>query len=213
MKTLYYNINPDEDFLTDKIKENILAGKIFAFPTDTVYGLGCIYDNEQSAKLIYDIKGRDFNKPLVLYLSRVNEIKKYVKSFSIKLELFLKSFMPGGITVIIEKNELIPDFINSGLSSIGIRIVDNKFLLKLIDALGKPIIGTSANLSGQKSIKDGIHLMDLFNSKIDYIFDMGKSKLQLESTIIVYKENKIKLLRKGIIPFEKILATFKDIYD
>jgi len=196
--------------LEDSNIEDILNGKIFIFPTDTVYGIGSIYDNENSIKNIYKTKGRDFKKPLVLYLNSVDEIYKYVSKIDDNMNGFLKQFLPGALTVILKKNPKLPKYINSKLDFIGIRVVDNSFLMSLIEKLGKPIVGTSANLSGQESIKDGSKLMQEFQSKIDYIFDMGICKNQTESTIIKIHKNEIELIRKGAIPFEQIKSEFQN---
>lgn len=212
MKSKYIKLNANSDFQIEKnIIEDILEGKLFTFPTDTVYGIGSIFNNETSIKQIYKVKGRDFNKPLVLYVKSVDEIQNYVLNIEDYVFEFLKEYLPGALTVLLRKNSKLPPFINSNLDFIGIRVVENTFLMNLIDKLGQPIVGTSANLSGQNSIKDGSKLMQEFESKIDYIFDMGICKNQTESTIIKINNDEIDLVREGAIPYEKIQSEFQRI--
>ena len=106
-----------------------MQGGIIAFPTDTVFGLGCIM-NEKAMRKIYLAKGRDFNKPLPMMCDSLDMIKK-VAILNDKAEKIIRKFTPGALTVIVKKKEEVPDFVSQGNKTIGIRIPDDEWILTI----------------------------------------------------------------------------------
>lgn len=190
------NINENE---LDNCIEVLRNGGIVIFPTETVYGIGTNAYCEKSVEKIYEIKERPEEKPLSILVSNVNEISKYAIINNSMEEQIIKNFMPGPITIILEKRPEVFNYITSGKNTIGIRIPDNKIILKILEALKLPIVAPSANISGHPS---GIELNEIlpdFENKVDICIDGGKSELSESSTIVQVVDNEIKILRQGKI--------------
>ena len=190
------NINENE---LDNCIEVLRNGGIVIFPTETVYGIGTNAYCEKSVEKIYEIKERPEEKPLSILVSNVNEISKYAIINNSMEEQIIKNLMPGPITIILEKRPEVFNYITSGKNTIGIRIPDNKIILKILEALKLPIVAPSANISGHPS---GIELNEIlpdFENKVDICIDGGKSELSESSTIVQVVDNEIKILRQNKI--------------
>ncbi len=167
------------------------TGKIIIFPTDTVYGIGCLYDNIESIKKIYEIKNRDYNKPMVILCANLKQVYSLIKKGQV-IPQYLQKYWPGKLTIIFFKNESVYDIITSNRNTVGIRIPGNKISLKILEKYG-PMVVTSLNLSNQAPItkyKDALK----FHDKVDYIIQ-GEDLYELPST--VYDLTQKKVLRQG----------------
>ena len=157
-----------------QIIQKILQGKIFIYPTDTVYGLGCNAENKESVEKIRQIKERD-NKPLSIIAPSVNWIKNNCK-ISEKEKNLIEKYLPGPYTLILEKKN--PEFLNhvSDLSSLGIRIPDCDFS-KYVEKAGIPFITTSVNLSGQPFLLSLNDLKENIKNQVDIIIPGNENKM------------------------------------
>lgn len=200
MKTIKYT-KMDKD----KIINTLIQGGILAFPTDTVFGLGCIMD-EKAIKKIYKAKKRDLNKPLPMMCSGLRMINKvaYVNDKEKKL---IKKFAPGPITIIFDKKENVDDYISQGLDTIGIRVPDDKFILDIIKGINAPLMVTSANISDSGSLLKWQDVYKQLNGKIDGIVcEDAKGE---KASVIVDARKKIKILREGPISLKMIKEALK----
>lgn len=129
----------------------VLDSEPIIIPTDTVYGLVCRYDSKVAVERIYKLKGRDRNKPLILLGYNWTSLKKFVKTRESKdLQKLIKEKWPGALTIILPASKKVPDFLNKGFKTIGLRVPDNEFALNLLKKCpGKVLASTSANLSGK----------------------------------------------------------------
>lgn len=202
MLTEFIEIHNNYKNALDRAKEILSQGGLFVFPTDTVYGLGCIYNNEDSVRKIYEIKGRDFQKPLVAYFSSIQMAEKYIKPQNQMFYDLSQKYLPGELTIIVNKNDLIPDFVTSNQNTLGIRIPRNDFIINLIEILGVPFVGTSANISNYPSAKTAKDAYDIFNGKIELVLEDDKSHKGLESTVLSIVNDEIKILRPGAIAID-----------
>lgn len=199
--------NIDECELNDCV--NILKnGGIVIFPTETVYGIGANANCKKSVEKIYEIKERPGEKPLSILVSDIEEISKYAIIKNDIEKKIINNFMPGPLTIVLEKKKGVFDYITSGKNTIGIRIPNNKIILKILKSLKLPIVAPSANISGHPS---GVQLSDIlvdFENKVDICIDGGKSEFSESSTVIQIVNDKIEILRQGKISkndIEKIL--------
>ncbi|MBR2970638.1 MAG: threonylcarbamoyl-AMP synthase [Clostridia bacterium] len=191
-------------FNTDNLRlaaKEILDGGIVAFPTETVYGLGANALNPDAVKKIYIAKGRPSDNPLICHISDKSQIEKfaYLTPFAEKI---IDAFMPGPITVILQKKPIVPDIVTGGLQTVGIRMPAHKGALSFIKACGVPICAPSANTSTKPSPTAATHVFDDLNGKIKYILDGGRCGVGLESTIVDCVNGT--LLRQGGVPKEDI---------
>lgn len=172
----------------DQVKEALLSGKIIAFPTDTVFGLGCIANNPEAEKKIYQAKGRSFNKPLPMMCSDIEMIRRYALTDE-SSEILIRKLTPGALTIILKKKE--ED------STIAIRIPDDEWILKLLKSLDCAMLVTSANISDKGSLREYTDVMKELDGRIDGIVK-GNAESLISSTIVDCSEG-IKILREGII--------------
>ena len=189
----------------NKIINSLISGGILAFPTDTVFGLGCIMDRKAIEK-IYEVKGRSFDKPLPMMCSNLKMIEE-VAYVSEKAKKIIDAFVPGPLTLIFKKKENVEDYITQGKKTIGIRVPDDEFILDLIDSLNMPLMVTSANNSGEPSLAKWKDVYGIMKGKIDGIV-CEDARGEVSSTIIDVSDD-IKILREGPISLAQIMEVIK----
>lgn len=210
MKRLFENNNLNYE----EISKMVADGALIIYPTDTVYGLGASIEVKKSLDKVYEVKERDKKSPLIALLSD----KKYVKKIAIindlnreKIEKLIESFWPGGLTIILEKNRIIPSNMVSDGSSVGVRIPDHKISIKIIESCGGILATTSANISGEPSPRSYDELSEKIKSRVEIVVDDNETPKGIESTIIDMRDTP-KILREGNITqidIEKIIGKVK----
>lgn len=177
----------------------LINGGIIAYPTDTVYGLGACSDDVNAVKRIYEVKKRPIDMPLPLLLADVSWIERVTYSIPEVAHQLIDSFLPGALTLVMKKADTIPDIISGGKSTIALRIPDHPVTTTLINGIGKPLIGTSANLSGKPGALNADEVKTQLGNRIDYILDGGSCPGGKESSIVDVTGNIPVLLREGAI--------------
>lgn len=200
----------DTDFYLQIAVENIIEGKIIAFPTNSVYGIGCDPLNLDVVERIFEIKFRDRSKGLLLLVSDFEEASKIVEFNEVAKRLADK-YWPGQLTLILKRKEpnIIPLEVSAHQDTLGLRVPENKIILKILRILKEKgylggIIGTSANYSGEPPSISGDEVVKKLLSPIDLIIDGGKSKSKTPTTIIDCTTQELKFLRIGKISREEI---------
>lgn len=189
--------------------ELLINNALVAIPTETVYGLAANALNTDAITKIFEAKNRPFFDPLIIHTSSLEKINHLVKSIpSVFLEM-ANDLMPGPLTILLEKNDLIPDIVTAGSEKVAVRIPDHPLTLKLLEALDFPLAAPSANPFGYISPTSAHHVIDQLGEKIAYVLDGGNCKVGLESTILDWKEGKLFVLRKGGVPIE-VLSKYAD---
>lgn len=181
------------------LKKIISDGDLVIFPTETVYGLGANALDPKASKNIYKAKGRPSDNPLIVHISNKEDVYKYTKFVSDEAEVLMDTFWPGPLTLIFEKNELIPTETTGGLNTVAMRLPRNELARKLIDLAQVPIAAPSANISGKPSSTAFKHVYEDFNGKVDLIIDGGPSEIGLESTVIDMTSDTPTILRPGYV--------------
>ncbi|MBR4471139.1 MAG: threonylcarbamoyl-AMP synthase [Erysipelotrichaceae bacterium] len=184
-----------------KIIKSLIHGGILAFPTDTVFGLACIV-NEKAIDKVYAAKGRSFEKALPMMCDSLEMIKEYAY-VSEKAEKIVERFTPGALTLVFRKKDNVEDYVTKGKDTIGIRIPDDEFVLDLIADLGRPLMVTSANISGDRSLLKWEDVYASMKNKINGIV-CEDARGECASTIIDVTGDEIKLLREGPISLKEI---------
>ena len=191
--------------------EKIREGKVIAFPTDSVYGIGGDPQNLEVINRIYDIKFRDRSKGLLLLVSDYEEAIK-IAEFNNTAKKLAKKYWPGQLTLILKKKEpcIIPPELTAFQNTIGVRVPENEIIINILNILKSKghfggIIGTSANYAGETPSISGDEVTKKILSPIDLIIDGGKSKSKLPTTIVDCTAQKINFLRIGEISEEEIL--------
>ncbi len=194
--TIDYNI-PLAPQLT-RAAEILASGGLVAFPTETVYGLGGNALDADAAAHIYEAKGRPSDNPLIVHIAKPSEAEKYAYTNELYRKL-ADAFMPGPLTVVLPKKEIVPLSVTGGLDSVGIRCPGNPVARELIRLAGVPIAAPSANRSGRPSPTTAAHCVDDLDGRVDCIVDGGESEVGLESTIVKITGDTLTLLRPGAI--------------
>ena len=187
----------------------IRNGGLVAFPTETVYGLGANALDVDAARKIYEAKGRPSDNPLIAHICNKGQVYKLAKNISFKAEKLMDEFWPGPLTLVFEKQDIVPMGVTGGLQTVAIRMPDNEVALELIEAAGVPIAAPSANSSGRPSPTLAAHVYEDLQGKIDMIIDGGQVNIGIESTIVDMTGEVPMILRPGFITkpmLEKVIG-------
>ncbi|MCX7785695.1 MAG: L-threonylcarbamoyladenylate synthase [candidate division WOR-3 bacterium] len=198
------NPNQPEPKIIKIAGEVIIRGGLVVLPTDTVYGLVCDATNAQAVKKVYQVKKRPLSIPLLIAVSSVKDIAKYVRDIPAQAKILAKKFLPGALTLVLKKSSIIPDIVTAGRTDIGIRIPDCKLVLQLIRYTKRPLVIPSANIHNRPSPITAQQAIEDLSGKVDLIIDGGKTKHGIESTIVSISNNKIEIIREGAISYQTI---------
>ena len=174
---------------------------VISVPTDTVYGLCGKIDSKKAYEKLLDIKERPINKAFPIMCADEKQVRK-IGIVDKNIEKLISEFMPGPITLILERNENLDDYITNGKNTIAVRIATTKALVKLIRKVGTPIFMTSANKSGEPECKN-IAEIEKLSPLLDGIL-YGKYSFGKASTIVDCRFGEIKIIRKGPISEKEI---------
>lgn len=171
---------------------------IVAFPTDTVYGLGCNAFDTSAVERVFRAKGRKPDMALPLLLADAGDISGVALDVPSLAHELATAFWPGGLTLVLKKRPNVPDIVTGGQATVAVRVPDHNVPVALATAMGAPLIGTSANLSGQPSPTTAAEVERQLGSAVDYVM-RGQCKRGVESTIVALTGAMPKILRQGAI--------------
>jgi len=179
-------------------------GGIVAFPTDTVYGLGAWAGNQRAVERVYQVKERPCSMALPLLLAHTCQISKVTEPVPQIAWLLAHNFLPGALTLVLYKSKSVPDIIVAGGKTVAVRVPAHPIPVALVEGLGAPIVGTSANLSGKPSSLTADEVYSQFGDKIDLVIDGGRCPGGKESTLVDVTGEVPVVLREGIISREEL---------
>lgn len=179
------------------------SGKIFIYPTDTIYGIGGNPFDENVVRRIADIKGRNENKQYIWLMSDFENLMNYVEIVSEIYLDFLQKIWPAPVTVILNLNERTKEIINQ--DTIAVRIPQNDFCLKLLKEISRPLISTSVNRTGENPLNEIDQIVNNFLPDVDAIVFYSGTTEKKSSTIIDLTSKQPKLVREGSIKFVELL--------
>lgn len=199
------DLSGSDDMVAMRFAADILRkGGLVAFPTETVYGLGANALDERAVHGIFEAKGRPQDNPLIVHLSSYEDMNKYCDTNNEYLPK-LYPLMPGPITVVLPKKDIIPDSVCAGNKTVGIRIPQSLVARRLIELSGVPVAAPSANISGKPSPTSASHVISDLSGKVDVIIDCGSTTVGVESTVLSLCTPVPVILRPGGITFESLL--------
>jgi L-threonylcarbamoyladenylate synthase len=204
MKTLLLNASKPEDVET--AAKIIREGGLVGMPTETVYGLAANALDGDAVKRIFIAKGRPQDNPLIVHISKFEQIYRLTKDTPESAKELAAAYWPGPMTMVLEKSDIIPEVTCAGLPTVGIRFPSHPAAQALITASGVPIAAPSANISGLPSTTTAEHVMRDMDGKIDAVLDGGPCGVGVESTIVSLASNPPRLLRPGGITLEQLRA-------
>lgn len=181
----------------------IKEGDIVAFPTETVYGLGADALNPLAVAKIFALKERPSFDPLIVHIASISDIKRLTSINDDRVYKLAEKFWPGPLTMVLPKNEIVPDIVTSGLPTVGLRMPNNEIALELIKTAECPIAAPSANKFGRISPTSAEHVRKHL-PLVSYILDGGHTTVGIESTVIALNSDGFIILRQGIITQEDL---------
>ena len=202
MNTIIVNGAEDEAF-SDAARA-LREGKLVAFPTETVYGLGANALNPDAVKRIYEAKGRPSDNPLIVHIAEVSKLNELILEIPDTAVTLIEAFWPGPLTLVFKRSDRVPDIITAGLDTVAVRMPDSIIAQKLIREAGVPVAAPSANLSGRPSPTTYKHVIEDLSGRIEYIIDGGPCQVGVESTVLDVTTKIPIILRPGGITLEML---------
>ena len=188
----------DKDRYLENIRtaaQVLRSGGIVAFPTETVYGLGVCADNDTAIDNLYSAKQRSRDKKLSIMIAEPDDVRKHVKQITPIANKLISSFWPGPLTIIFD----LPDN-----RTVGIRNSSHHVVRDLLNAAGKSIVSTSANISGRPPATDAQQVISSFSDKVDVVLDGGSAEAGRPSTVVKIVDNTFEIIRHGVIGKERL---------
>ena len=186
----------------DHIAEGVRVlreGGVVAYPTDTVYGLGADIASPAAVQRIIDLKGRPVGMGLPLLLAETSELAAVAGEISEAIWSLAKRFWPGSLTLVVRRSPIVPDLVTGGRDTVAVRVPGHPVPRELARGLGRPITGTSANLSGQPAAVTAEELHSWLGAHVDMVMEGGASPGQIESTILDVSGAVPMLIRRGAV--------------
>ena len=197
----------------DRAAELLTGGEVVAVPTETVYGLAANAFDENAVRRIFEAKGRPADNPLIVHIADIAELEKLSPCVPDIAYRCAEAFWAGPLTMILPKRDKIPSVTSGGLDTVGIRMPADTTARAIIKRCGFPLAAPSANLSGSPSPTTFRHVYDDMNGRISAIVDGADSSVGVESTVICFDDNKIRVLRPGFISPEELSGIADTVID
>ena len=188
----------------NQVKTALINGDIIALPTETVYGLAANIYLDSALEKVFKLKKRPSHNPLIIHISNAGILEQIAKNIPAKARELANVFWPGPLTLVLEKQDQIPNRITAGKPTVAVRVPNHPIALQLLESLNFPLAAPSANPFGSLSPTSAEHVALYFKEEINFILDVGPCFCGLESTIIGFENDKPILYRHGAISIEEI---------
>ncbi len=179
-------------------------GRLVAFPTETVYGLGVDALNAGAVRRIFEVKGRPADNPLIVHIADMEWLGKLARLVPETALTLARRFWPGPLTLVLPAEDRVPAVTRGGLDTVAVRMPAHPVALRLIELAERPVAAPSANISGRPSPTDAGHVVEDFYGRIDCIVDGGPTPIGVESTVLDLTGERPVLLRPGGLPLEEV---------
>lgn len=186
--------------------ELLRAGRLVAFPTETVYGLGANALDESAVRRIFEAKGRPLSSPLIVHVDSVETARSMASEWSGVADALAQRFWPGPLTIVVPKRPHVPDLVTAGLPSVALRMPAHPLALSLLRQAGIPLAAPSANRFTELSPTTAEHVRQSLGDRVDLIVDGGPCDVGIESTVISLAGLTPAILRPGMISQPEIEA-------
>jgi L-threonylcarbamoyladenylate synthase len=203
-------VSPDRQIIA-RAAELLRDGRLVAFPTETVYGLGANALDAQAVEGIYRAKGRPAYNPLIVHVAEPARALDVVDRWPAQAEALSARFWPGPLTLVLPKRANVPDAVTAGLASVAVRVPSHPVARALLAAAALPIAAPSANRSTQVSPTTAAHVARSLGDAVDLILDAGPTTVGIESTVVDLSTSTPTLLRPGLISIPALEAVIGPI--
>jgi len=213
MKTRVVQVDPlqPDPAAIEEAAEAIRSGKLVAFPTETVYGLGAHALDDSAVQKIFDAKERPATDPLIVHIAHVGQVTQCASAFPAAARKLALSFWAGPLTLILPKKASIPDLVTAGLPNVALRAPSHRVARALMEMAGVPIAAPSANRFSRPSPTTAAHVKDDLDGRVDLILDGGPTDIGLESTIVDFSVDPPVIRRPGGITYEQVHSLVPEV--
>lgn len=211
METVVINITTEYDKALEESAKLLKDGEVVGIPTETVYGLAANALDEKAVKKIFQAKGRPSDNPLIVHISKFEDLEPLVSEIPEKVRVMAEHFWPAPLTMIMKKSDKVSEVVSGNLDTVAIRMPKSDYARAIIEACGLPLAAPSANLSGSPSPTNAKYVFDDMNGRIPLIIDGGNCEIGVESTVISFAEDPPRLLRPGGVTLEEMTALIGEI--
>ena len=213
MKTKIIQVDRDhpDPAAIDEAAGALRDGKLVAFPTETVYGLGAHALDRAAVQKIFDAKERPANDPLIVHIAHIGQVNLCATGMPAGARKLGLSFWAGPLTLILTKKPEVPDLVTAGLPSVALRVPSHRVARALMEMAGVPIAAPSANRFSRPSPTTAAHVLDDLDGRVDLILDAGPTDIGLESTIVDFTVDPPVLRRPGGITFEQVQSLVPEV--
>ena len=213
MKTLVLRVDSQKPDATNiRVAADLIKkGRLVAFPTETVYGLGADALNAKAVLHLFEAKKRPLDNPPIVHVGEASEVRGLAKGFPKSAERLMEEFWPGPLTLIFRRSDDVPSVTVAGLDTIAVRMPRHGVALALIRESGCPIAAPSANLAGRPSPTLAEHVLRDLDGRIDAILDSGPTSVGVESTVLDLTVDPPEILRPGGISFEALREVLENV--
>jgi L-threonylcarbamoyladenylate synthase len=194
-----------------QIASIIANGGVIAFRTDTFYGLGADPFNPEAVQKMKLSKGRDEHKPILIVISDLDQLRRFVTEPSATFLLLARTFWPGALTLIGKASPGVPEEITAGTETVGVRLPAAGSVRVLVRACGGALTATSANPSDQNPAKSAEEVSSYFEESLDLIVDGGAAAIDQPSTVVDVRGDQLRLIREGMISWSQIQAAMEEV--
>jgi L-threonylcarbamoyladenylate synthase len=211
METVVINITTEYERALAEAKRLINDGQVVGIPTETVYGLAANAFDEDAVKKIFVAKGRPSDNPLIVHISKFEDLEPLVSEIPEKVRIMAEKFWPAPLTMIMKKSDKISNVVSGNLPTVAVRMPENDYARAIIESCGVPLAAPSANLSGSPSPTNAKYVYNDMNGRIPLIIDGGNCEIGVESTVISFSEEPPRLLRPGGVTLEEMTELIGEI--
>jgi L-threonylcarbamoyladenylate synthase len=203
-------VRPDPDII-DEAAAALRAGRLVAFPTETVYGLGANAQDESAVARVFAAKERPSTDPLIVHIAHIGQLASFAASIPPGARLLGLSFWAGPLTLILPKRPTIPDLVTAGLPSVAIRVPAHRVARALVEMAGVPVAAPSANRFSRPSPTTAEHVLEDLEGRVDLVLDAGPTDIGLESTIVDFTVEPPVVRRHGGVTLERLREVLPEI--
>ncbi|MFC1591776.1 L-threonylcarbamoyladenylate synthase [Thermodesulfobacteriota bacterium] len=190
--------------LLKEAASRLVDGKIIIYPTETIYGIGAIYNDVAAIEKIFSVKARDASKPLLLLINEISMLFSIAKNVTPEALAAARTFWPGPLTLLFIASPSLPSALTGNSGKIGCRISSHPVALGLVQHINKPITSTSANLSGEQPAGSVSDIPETLQHSVDIILDSGKTPGGMPSTVLDVSEMPFRIVREGAVSADSL---------
>jgi L-threonylcarbamoyladenylate synthase len=201
--------HPDESVLLEAA-EAVLRGGVIAFPTDTLYGLGCSLFDVSAVEMVARLKRRDPSLAVISLIPEPRQVYGLAREVSDVAERLMARFWPGPLSLIFQAAPIVPPRVRGAGGTVALRCPRDTLCQRLLDRIGGPVVSSSANLSGQRPAETAEEVVRIFGNQLDLVIDGGPRHGDLPSTLVDVSATRPRLLRRGAVDVDQELGDFVD---